>query len=158
MTTHDLTWRSWGHDYHFTPIEKGQRARMTVWNPNRIEVGDYLILPHLGGTTRYQVDSVERMSDPSDQMFLYVTFAPRTQETEEVRELQAKKITKTGFERQLMALDRNKLWEFGEAIIAMYEEYLHVHGYDKERAQGAAIMEVMDGTEAMIDLDNHGEL
>jgi hypothetical protein len=77
MATHDLTQRYWGHDYIFTPIENGRKGKMTVWNPNPIYEGDYLLLRNGERSTRYQVDAVKIMTDPPDMMFLDVTFAPR---------------------------------------------------------------------------------
>lgn len=66
--------------------------------------------------------------------------------------------SKTEFERALLALDRNKLYEFCEGVIAMYVEYVEVHGHTHESAVNAGIMEVIGGTEAMVELDDHGEL
>ncbi len=66
---------------------------------------------------------------------------------------------KTEFERKLMALDRDKLRDILEGAIAMYVEYVDVHGYSEASATVAAIDEVLGGTEAMIEIDDyHGEL
>lgn len=65
---------------------------------------------------------------------------------------------KTTFERQLMALDRAKLTEFLIGTIEMYLEYVEVHEHSKEQAKWSAINEMIGGTEAMIELDDHGEL
>jgi hypothetical protein len=65
---------------------------------------------------------------------------------------------KTEFERQLMALDRDKLIELLAGTIGMYQEYIEVHGHSEDSAKWAAINEVVTGTEAMIELDDHGEL
>ena len=62
------------------------------------------------------------------------------------------------FEKQLMALDRDKLRLFLLATISMYNEYVTIHGYDEDIADHAAISEMLDGTEAMIELDSQGEL
>jgi hypothetical protein len=62
------------------------------------------------------------------------------------------------FERQLLALDGSKLYEFLEATIGMYIEYVDVHGHEPERAIHSAINEMLDGAQAMIELDDSGDL
>lgn len=62
------------------------------------------------------------------------------------------------FERALMALDQNKLWEFCEGIIGMYVEYKDLHGHSEESARTAGINEVLLGTQSMIELSERGEL
>jgi hypothetical protein len=65
---------------------------------------------------------------------------------------------KTDFQRKLMALDQSKLYEFLEGTITMYIEYVDVHGHEPERAIHSAINEMLGGTQAMIQLDDDGEL
>jgi len=66
--------------------------------------------------------------------------------------------SKTEFERQLMALDQNKLWDMMKAAIVMSRDYHERYGHDPDTAIAAAILEVLGGVEAMIELDDHGEL
>lgn len=73
----------------------------------------------------------------------------------------AAKPTKTDFERQLIALDARfpgKLSEMMLGVIAMYKEYLDVHGFEDEAAQWAGINEVFEGTKAMIYLEDDDRL
>jgi hypothetical protein len=65
---------------------------------------------------------------------------------------------KTEFERQLMELDRMKLIDFLDGTIGMHLEYVNVHGHNEDSAKWAAINEMLNGTEAMIQLDDDGEL
>ncbi|MCC6458030.1 MAG: hypothetical protein IT328_23955 [Caldilineaceae bacterium] len=62
------------------------------------------------------------------------------------------------FERRLMTLDQGKLYEFLDGTIGMFLEYVNVHGHGEGSARSAAIKEMLQGTEAMIDLAEHGEL
>lgn len=79
MKTHDYSVRTWGHDYVYKPLdEKGLTADMMGWGCG-IEAGDYLIIRSgQGGTTRYQVASIEYYANPNDMWNAKVTFAPRT--------------------------------------------------------------------------------
>jgi len=75
--THDYSNRYWGHDYTFTPIDKGMKADITGWGYG-IKKGDYLILQNgPNETTRYKVDSIKYYGDPSDMFNIKATFAPR---------------------------------------------------------------------------------
>lgn len=65
---------------------------------------------------------------------------------------------KAEFERQLMALDRERLAELLDATVGMYQEFFEVHGYSKAAARAAAVNEMFEGLEAAIELDDHGEL
>ncbi len=50
---------------------------MSGWGKG-IVAGDYLILSNgHSSMSRYQVDQIEYLDDPSDQWFADVTFAPR---------------------------------------------------------------------------------
>lgn len=69
-----------------------------------------------------------------------------------------RKMKDTTFERALLALDQNKLWTLLQEAIGMYREYVDVHGHDPEAAVADAILEVLDGTRAIIELDDAGEL
>lgn len=75
--THDYTKRTWGHDYTtLSVIDGGKRLRLSGWGRG-IEAGDYLLLQNDGGSTRYQVESIEYRMDPPDMWFAEVRFAPR---------------------------------------------------------------------------------
>lgn len=76
MKTHDYTQRGWGHDFTFDPIDGGKGGAMMGWGFG-LEDGDYLILPNGGGTTRYQIKTVEYFSNPKDMWKAKVVFAPR---------------------------------------------------------------------------------
>lgn len=76
-TVHDFTRRKWGHDYTFEPIDTGLRGHMSGWKMG-IREGDYLILRNGEATTRYQVETIRYMTDPRDQWFADVRFAPRS--------------------------------------------------------------------------------
>lgn len=78
--THDLTPKTWGHDYAFTSLDNGMTGRVTAWYFNPIEPGDYVILRNGEDATRYQVKRVRRPGDPKDMMFLDVVFSPRTEQ------------------------------------------------------------------------------
>lgn len=75
--THDLSPKTWGNDYIFTPIDAGQRGKLSGWHPEHMEPGDFVILRNGDDTTRYQITKIEWMTDPRDQFFADVTFAPR---------------------------------------------------------------------------------
>lgn len=75
--THDYSWRAWGHDYVFDPVDGGQQGKMMGWGLG-ISDGDYLILQDpKGGTTRYRVVSIRYLGDPKDMWDAEVEFAPR---------------------------------------------------------------------------------
>lgn len=77
IKTHDYSKRGWGHDYTFTPVDGGQRGRAALWGED-ICAGDYLILQDpQGGTTRYQVETIEKCFDPPDMWIATLVFAPR---------------------------------------------------------------------------------
>jgi len=44
------------------------------------------------------------------------------------------------------------------AVVSMYREYVDTHGHDPDAASASAIMEVLGGTRAIIELDDAGEL
>lgn len=75
-TTHDYQRRYWGHDYNFTPIDKGMKGRATGWGAG-IKKGDFLILQQEPHGTRYKVDAIKYFSDPSDMWSADLSFAPR---------------------------------------------------------------------------------
>jgi hypothetical protein len=77
--THDYTVRSWGHDYIFEPLDDGVRGRMQGWGRG-ITPGDYLLLQHGNGSTRYRVKDIEYKADPPDMWFATVVFTPRMHE------------------------------------------------------------------------------
>lgn len=64
----------------------------------------------------------------------------------------------TTFERALLALDQTRLYETMAAVVSMYREYVDTHGHDPDAASASAIMEVLGGTRAIIELDDAGEL
>jgi hypothetical protein len=73
--THDFTQPRWGHDYTFTPLPNN-RGTMIGWGED-IKEGDYLILKHAHGTTRYRVSHIDYYTDPGDMWRMEVCFAPR---------------------------------------------------------------------------------
>ena len=76
--THDFTRGAWGSNVNVLSVEnKGARIRVAGWSQQFIMVGDYLLLPNQGGVTRYQVQNIERQSDPPDMWFAWLEFAPR---------------------------------------------------------------------------------
>lgn len=76
--TFDLSKRAWSNNYDVMQIvNNGERLHLCVWTVENLKVGDYLILKNGAGTTRYQIENVQRMSDPPDQSFVDVVFAPR---------------------------------------------------------------------------------
>lgn len=75
--THDYTRRGWGHDFTFEPEQGGKQGSMMGWG-HGLNNGDYLILPVRGGTTRYQIETVEYFMNPSDMWKASVVFAPRS--------------------------------------------------------------------------------
>lgn len=75
--THDYTRRHWGHDYSISPNEDGSKADLIGWG-HGISKGDYLLLQHDDGSTRYLVEQVKYMSNPKDMWEIKASFAPRT--------------------------------------------------------------------------------
>lgn len=77
IETHDYTVRHWGHDYTFKPIDGGMKGSIIGWGSG-LKDGDYLLLEDpRGGSSRYQIDSIEYFSNPSDMWSANVKFAPR---------------------------------------------------------------------------------
>ena len=76
--THELT-NEWGSNISITSIQDdGLFIKGFVWTKGKLAIGDYLILPHEdGGTTRYQIQDLNQMDDPSDMYKVYLKFAPR---------------------------------------------------------------------------------
>lgn len=64
----------------------------------------------------------------------------------------------TTFERAILALDQGKLWHFLCETIGMYREFVDVHGHDPDVAVTDAVLEMIDGTRAIVELDDAGEL
>lgn len=78
--THDYTRRGWGHDYAIHQvIEGGRRLKASGWG-HGIAVGDHLIMPNQQATTRYRVEAIRYVRDPTDQWFADLAFAPRAPE------------------------------------------------------------------------------
>lgn len=86
--THDYTdpTRGWGHDTSLTPRQGGTIVDAWGWGDG-ISKEDYLIfsIEHpikkdRSDTTRYKVDEIEYMRDPSDQWRAVLSLAPRTME------------------------------------------------------------------------------
>lgn len=76
MKTHDYTFRFWGHDYVFDPVDGGIKGDMMGWGDG-LQKGDYLILENGEHGSRYQIDSIEYLGNPSDMWKAKVSFAPR---------------------------------------------------------------------------------
>jgi hypothetical protein len=74
--------RGWGHDYAITEvIDGGRQLRACGWGPlggSRIAEGDFILLQAGTTDTRYQVVSVEYVTDPADMWFAVLKFAPRS--------------------------------------------------------------------------------
>lgn len=62
------------------------------------------------------------------------------------------------FARGVMALDGNSLYDTLEQVIGLYQEFIDIHGYDRNRAKHAAICDVIDGLGATVELADAGEL
>lgn len=75
--THDYTEPRWGHASSIMKIiDGGQRLRATGHGYG-ISKGDHLLLPNGAEASRYRVDRIEYMRDPTDQWFADLSFAPR---------------------------------------------------------------------------------
>jgi hypothetical protein len=75
--THNLTFRSWGHNYNITQYRnEGLEIDLTGWC-HGIKNGDFLLFEQGDGTTRYLVESIRYCSDPTDMWFAAASFAPR---------------------------------------------------------------------------------
>lgn len=91
--THDYLWdnRGRGHDISFEPVDGGMKLRANGWGPKGdrpIEVGDYMLLSHgrTDESARYRVDEIRYMSNPRDQWFGTLSFAPRPLKAEAKRD------------------------------------------------------------------------
>ncbi len=77
MKTHDLSQRTWGCNYEILSLTNdGHNADISGWH-GCIRSGDYILLKSGEESTRYQVSSVEYMTDPRDMFFASIVFAPR---------------------------------------------------------------------------------
>lgn len=56
------------------------------------------------------------------------------------------------FERAILALDSARLTTFLLSTIDMYLEYVKIHGHSSDSAKWAAINEMVDGTQAMVEM------
>lgn len=74
-TTHDYTKRGWGHDFFITEVE-GESIQIGGWG-HGIKCNDYLIIPNVDTTTRYQITKIEYKLDPNDMWFATAKFASR---------------------------------------------------------------------------------
>lgn len=75
--THDYTNRIWGHDFYVRKVIKnGKKIELAGWGYG-ISTGDYLMLPNDEGVTRYRINTIEYMRDPTDMWFADATHAPR---------------------------------------------------------------------------------
>lgn len=72
-TTHDCAALSTRVEFRVLP---DSRLDAWGWIPS-VRVGDYLILWHPTGETRYQVDEIHYKLPPSDMWFATLSFAPR---------------------------------------------------------------------------------
>lgn len=78
MSEHDYRnpARGWGHDISWRPLP-GHKLDASGWGAG-IRQGDYLLLSNpAGGETRYQVEEIRYATDPKDQWFATLAFAPR---------------------------------------------------------------------------------
>lgn len=75
--THDYSRQCWGHAASILRVIDGGKKLRVGGHGHGISGGDFLVLPNEGATTRYRVDRIEYMRDPTDQWFADLTFAPR---------------------------------------------------------------------------------
>ncbi len=72
--------RGWGRDISYRPLP-GNRLDAVGWGPTlttRLSRGDFVLLTNpKGGETRYVVAEIRYASDPRDQWFATLAFAPR---------------------------------------------------------------------------------
>jgi hypothetical protein len=77
-TVHSYERRSWGHDFSIRSIRKGGKfIEGSLWLSERLQVGDWLILPSQGRTTRYIVTESRPCMDPDDMYHFTAKFDPR---------------------------------------------------------------------------------
>ena len=76
-TTHDYTNQRWGHACGFEPVDGGLKGRANGWGKG-VAIGDYLLLQNGSGSSRYKVTHIHYVSNPPDQWFAKLEFAPRT--------------------------------------------------------------------------------
>ena len=76
-------YRCWGNDYSILKVEEqGLKLRLMVFRDARMEVGDYLAIPHntaeypQGSWTRYEIKDIRTPGDPGDQHFITAVHAP----------------------------------------------------------------------------------
>lgn len=75
--THDYRRGWWGWNIlNIRPINNGMQAE-ALGIGRGVKVGDYLLLSHSKGETRYRVTSIKYRLDPSDMWSANLEFAPR---------------------------------------------------------------------------------
>lgn len=79
-TTHDYrkSAQGWGHSIGYEPLP-GNKLKAYGWGSG-VSVGDFLLLSNGADETRYAVDEIRYPSDPGDQWFGTLSFAPRVRE------------------------------------------------------------------------------
>ena len=75
--THDYTHPVWGHDVSITTVRSNGILDVCGWG-HGVREGDFLIVSHGDGTTRYQVVWITYYDDPPDMWKAELVFAPRT--------------------------------------------------------------------------------
>ena len=80
MNTVDFSCPGWGHQFTVTQIGDGGLTLNGMGHfSGRIERGDFFILSNKGSTTRYKVDEIEWLLNPSDMFSATLSFAPRSE-------------------------------------------------------------------------------
>lgn len=75
--THDYTQQMWGHAVTITEVKDGGKQARCYGFGHGVSKGDYILLANGSYSTRYQVETIEHKSDPSDMWFADLVFAPR---------------------------------------------------------------------------------
>ena len=78
MNVIDFSERYWGHDFTISTVS-GNTIRGHFWHEGGPQVGDFMILPNEGRTTRYRITQLRNAIDPGDMWSYEAEFAPRTE-------------------------------------------------------------------------------
>lgn len=62
------------------------------------------------------------------------------------------------FARGIMVLDGDSLYDLLEQVVGLYQEFIDIHGYDRNRAKHTATCDVINGLAATVELADAGEL
>lgn len=75
--THNYTVRTFGHDYSIRRVRQDGMVLDAIGWGQGITTDDYLILSNGGETTRYRVESIRYLTDPTDMWSATLVFSPR---------------------------------------------------------------------------------